>query len=150
MQAILQAEEEYVELRRKTDGQALRQVPPLDRSKNWYCKKPKLLLKHNELYFIKRIVYLSNNNLSNNEELTLIGFSPADNLLFGETTRISELTYEIVSLSWTYSRKPGSKLSINGCLIRLPEVALCCWSNGNTIFNLKFFNMKFKCVQKTA
>lgn len=33
-QVILQADEEYVELCGKADGQALLQVPPLDSSKN--------------------------------------------------------------------------------------------------------------------
>lgn len=37
-QVILQADEEYVELFGRLDGQPLRQAPPLDLSKNWYYK----------------------------------------------------------------------------------------------------------------
>lgn len=37
-QATLQADAEYVKLCISFDGQALRQLPPLDWSKNWYSK----------------------------------------------------------------------------------------------------------------
>lgn len=45
MQVVLHADEEYIELCCSANGQALRQVPPLDLSKNWYCKESKLPLR---------------------------------------------------------------------------------------------------------